>query len=265
MADFFQSFFGNFANYFQWEHVGAILSEPATWGVIGTLIILEGLLSADNALVLAVMVRHLPPAQRKKALFYGILGAYAFRFVAIGVGTFLVKITWVKVLGGLYLLWIAMSNLFDLELQWKRIGRVPLIPKIGRKLAENEAEEVEEKNYGFWRTVLAVELMDIAFSIDSVLAAFGISQEVWVLLLGGMIGVLMMRGVAQLFLKLLEKFPELERAAFILITIIGLKMLVAALFDYELPQGIFYALLLIVFGGTILLSFLRQRRQVRSE
>ncbi len=264
MADFFQSFFGNFSNYFQWEHVSAILSQPATWGVIGTLVILEGLLSADNALVLAVMVRHLPPNQRRKALFYGILGAYAFRFVAIGVGTFLVKITWVKVIGGVYLLWIAMSNLFNLELNWGRIGGVPLIPKISRK-ADSDGDEIEEKNYGFWRTVLAVEMMDIAFSIDSVLAAFGVSQEVWVLLLGGMIGVLMMRGVAQLFLKLLEKFPELERAAFILITIIGLKMLAAALFDYELPQTIFFPLLIAVFVGTIVLSMIRQRRQTGEE
>lgn len=265
MADFFQSFFGNFANYFQWEHVGAVLSQPATWGVIGTLVILEGLLSADNALVLAVMVRHLPPNQRKKALFYGIIGAYIFRFVAIGVGTFLVKITWVKVVGGVYLLWIAMSNLFGLELRWSRIGGVPLIPKIGRKDESADESEGEEKNYGFWRTVLAVEMMDIAFSIDSVLAAFGVSQEVWVLLLGGMIGVLMMRGVAQLFLKLLEKFPELERAAFILITIIGLKMIVAAVFDYELPQAIFFPMLIAVFVGTILLSLVRQRRQNRED
>lgn len=265
MADFFQGFFGNFAGYFQWEHVGALLSEPATWGVIGTLVILEGLLSADNALVLAVMVRHLPPQQRKKALFYGIIGAYLFRFFAIGVGTFLVKITWVKIVGGVYLLWIAMSNLFSLELRWGRVGGVPLLPKIGRKPAADPGEEAPENPYGFWRTVLAVELMDIAFSIDSVLAAFGVSQEVWVLLLGGMIGVLMMRGVAQLFLKLLEKFPELERAAFILITIIGLKMIAAAVFDYELPQEIFFPLLIAVFVGTIVWSLVRQRREKRPD
>jgi len=210
------------------------------------------------------MVRHLPPNQRKKALFYGIIGAYLFRFVAIGVGTFLVKITWVKIIGGLYLLWIAMSNLFGLELRWNRVGGLPLIPSIGRKPETDDTQDAKENHYGFWRTVLAVELMDIAFSIDSVLAAFGVSQEVWVLLLGGMIGVLMMRGVAQLFLKLLEKFPELERAAFILITIIGLKMIAAAVFDYELPQEIFFPLLIAVFVGTILLSLVRQRREHRS-
>ena len=94
------------------------LSDPVNWGIIGTLVILEGLLSADNALVLAVMVKHLPKEQQKKALFYGLLGAYIFRFIAIGVGTFLVQITWIKVLGGAYLLWIAISNLF-----FKKHGR----------------------------------------------------------------------------------------------------------------------------------------------
>jgi len=63
--------------------------------------------------------------------------------------------------------------------------------------------------------------MDIAFSIDSVIAAFGVSNEVWVLFMGGLLGVLMMRGVAQVFLKLIDKIPELERAAFLLIAIIA--------------------------------------------
>ncbi|GAF09508.1 TerC-like integral membrane protein [Paenibacillus pini JCM 16418] len=177
MGEFVQSFLDNFGSFFSWASITATLSDPASWGIIGTLILLEGLLSADNALVLAIMVRHLPKDQQKKALFYGIVGAYIFRFVAIGVGTFLVKIMWIKVLGGVYLLWIALSNLFDLELKMKRVGNVPLIPYIGKK--NDGDDEIENKNYGFWRTVLAVELLDIAFSIDSVLAAFGVSDKVW--------------------------------------------------------------------------------------
>lgn len=75
----------------------------------------------------------------------------------------------------------------------------------------------------FWGTVAMVELMDIAFSVDSVLAAFGVSNEVWILLLGGMLGILMMRGIAGVFLKLLERIPELETTAYILILIIAAK------------------------------------------
>lgn len=254
MSDFFQSLINNFSSFFNWDHMGQILSEPASWGIIFSLVILEGLLSADNALVLAVLVKHLPKEQQKKALFYGLLGAYIFRFVAIGIGTFLVKITWVKVLGGLYLLWIACSNLFHLEI--KLYG---IIPYIRRKPASEEDEgEVANRGKGFWKTVLVVEAMDIAFSIDSVIAAFGVSNEVWVLFLGGILGVLMMRGVAQVFLKLIDKYPELEQAAFILIIIIGVKML-AAVAGFEMSHYVFFGILIAVFVGTIIFSSIRKK------
>ncbi|NOU70430.1 DUF475 domain-containing protein [Paenibacillus sp. LMG 31458] len=243
MSDFFQSFINNFLNFFDWEVLSTTLSDPVNWGIIGTLVILEGLLSADNALVLAVMVKHLPKEQQKKALFYGLLGAYIFRFIAIGVGTFLVQITWIKVLGGAYLLWIAISNLF-----FKK---------------KEEEGEVQNKGLSFWRTVLAVEVMDIAFSVDSVLAAFGVSDQVWVLFLGGIIGVLMMRGVAQVFLKLIDKIPELEKAAFILIIIIGLKMIAGA-FGVHISHVLFFSTLIVIFGGTIVLSLLRKKDKQKS-
>ena len=238
--------------------------SPASWGFIVTLIVLEGLLSADNALVLAVMVRHLPKEQQKKALFYGLLGAYIFRFIAIGVGVYLVKITWIKVAGGLYLLWIALSNLFSLEFKFMKVGNVPLIPYIGKKQDDEGEDGVENKGLGFWRTVIAVELLDIAFSIDSVLAAFGVSDKVWVLFLGGILGVLMMRGVAQVFLKLIEKFPELEKAAFILIIIIGLKMIIGA-FGYEVPHILFFGLLFAIFVGTMIYSTMNRASAAKTK
>lgn len=259
MADFIQNLFANFGAFFSWENLSGILTDPASWGIIFTLVLLEGLLSADNALVLAVMVKHLPKEQQKKALLYGIIGAYIFRFIAIGVGVYLVQITWIKVAGGLYLLWIALSNLFHLEFKLARVGNIPLIPYIGKKGVEEESE-VKNKGLGFWRTVLAVEIMDIAFSIDSVLAAFGVSEEVWVLFLGGIFGVLMMRGVAQVFLKLIDRFPELEKAAFILIIIIGVKMIAGA-YGLHVSHVWFFSLVIAVFGGTIFFSSLRKKRE----
>ncbi|WIM39956.1 TerC family protein [Paenibacillus sp. PK4536] len=237
-SNFFQSIADNYGHFFSWSEIAATLSDPVSWGVIASLVLLEGLLSADNALVLAVMVRHLPPKQQKKALFYGILGAYLFRFLAIGLGTYLVTFTAVKVIGGLYLFYIAYKGLF----------------KGGDK------DEVQNKPMSFWKTVLMVEMMDIAFSIDSVVAAFGISNEVWVLFLGGIIGILMMRGVAQLFLKLINKFPELEKTAFILIAIIAVKMIVGA-FGFEISQVLFFAILIVVFVGTMVISSIRRKKE----
>ncbi|MCL6604099.1 MAG: TerC family protein [Paenibacillus sp.] len=241
-ADFFRSISENYGHFFSWSDVMTTLSDPVSWGIIGSLILLEGLLSADNALVLAVMVRHLPKEQQKKALFYGILGAYVFRFLAIGLGTFLIKFTLVKVLGALYLFYIAYKGIF----------------KAGGE------EETENKGTSFWKTVLLVELMDIAFSIDSVVAAFGLSDQVWVLFLGGILGVLMMRGVAQVFLKLIERFPELEQTAFLLIAIIAGKMLAGA-FGYEMSHVVFFTILIAVFVGTILYSSGKRKREANKK
>ncbi|WML32383.1 TerC family protein [Neobacillus sp. OS1-32] len=223
-----------YSTFFSLETFEQVVTNPASWGVIGTLIILEGLLSADNALVLAVMVKHLPREQRKKALFYGIFGAYFFRIVAIGLGVTLINIPWIKIVCGHYLLLIVLQNLF---------------------LKSDEDDVIAKKKIGFWRTVLTVELMDIAFSIDSVIAAFGVSNQVWVLFLGGVLGILMMRGVAQIFLKLIEKVPEFEITGFILIAIIGVKMIVAA-FGFHMSQVLFFSILIAIFLGTFIVHAL---------
>ncbi|WP_045516744.1 TerC family protein [Neobacillus niacini] len=233
--EFLREIIANYGSFLSLDALGKVLTDPASWGVIGTLVILEGLLSADNALVLAVLVKHLPEEQRKKALFYGIIGAYLFRVVAIGIGVSLVNIGWIKIVGGHYLLWIVLQNFMR-----KKEGD----------------EEIQTKKVGFWTTVLTVELMDIAFSIDSVIAAFGVSNQVWVLFLGGILGILMMRGVAQLFLALIERVPEFETTAFVLIGIIGLRMISAA-FGFQMDEVIFFSILIGIFFGTFLVHFLK--------
>ncbi|WP_075619514.1 TerC family protein [Paenisporosarcina indica] len=240
-------FIDTYALFFDWGMWVEVLSDPVNWGLIGTLVILEGLLSADNALVLAVMVKHLPEKQRRKALFYGLLGAYIFRFIAIGIGVFLIKLWWVKVIGALYLGWLSVKYFMD-----KRAG--------------NEEGEVEGLNkngllirmFGtFWGTVIAVEMMDIAFSVDSVLAAFGISELVWVLLLGGMLGVLMMRGIAGIFIKLIDKIPELETSAYVLIAIIAVKMLLGVA-GVHISHYVFFTILVITFAATFVIHYTRK-------
>lgn len=253
----FQDILNTYAQFFDWEMWGEVLTDPVSWGLIGTLVILEGLLSADNALVLAVMVKHLPEKQRKKALFYGLLGAYLFRFIAIGVGVYLIKLWWVKILGAGYLAWLSIKYFMD-------------------KRKESLATEVEEEHsinkngllirlFGtFWGTVAAVELMDIAFSVDSVLAAFGISEEVWVLLLGGMLGVLMMRGIAGIFITLIDRIPELETTAYILILFIAIKMLLKV-FHIDIGHVTFFVILLVTFGATFVVHFMNKKKKTSNE
>ncbi|GHH98272.1 TerC family protein [Neobacillus kokaensis] len=246
-----QGIIDTYAQFFDWHMWAEVLTDPVAWGLIGTLIILEGLLSADNALVLAVMVKHLPPDKRKKALFYGLLGAYAFRFIAIGIGVYLIKLWWVKVLGAAYLAWLAIKYFID---KYK-----------GGSSEEEESEGINKNSllirlFGtFWGTVASVELMDIAFSVDSVLAAFGVSNEVWVLLIGGMLGVLMMRGVAGLFLTLIDRVPELETSAYVLIMIIAVKMLLSV-FHIEVHHVTFFSILLVTFGATFIVHFMNKKK-----
>ncbi|GLY08911.1 TerC family protein [Pseudobacillus badius] len=254
--DIIHGIFNTYAAFFDWHMWAEVLTDPVSWGLIGTLVILEGLLSADNALVLAVMVKHLPPKQRKKALFYGLIGAYAFRFIAIGVGVFLIKLWWVKLLGAAYLAWLSIKYFID-----KSKG------EDGEDEAESglKTEGFLIRLFGtFWGTVVAVEIMDIAFSVDSVLAAFGVSEEIWVLLLGGMLGVLMMRGVAGVFLKLIEKIPELETTAYILIALIALKM-AASVAHYEVSHYAFFIVLVITFLATFVVHRINQRKMTEQE
>lgn len=234
--EFINQIMNNYSTFFSLKAFQNVVFNPSSWGVIGTLIILEGLLSADNALVLAVMVKHLPRKQRKKALFYGIFGAYLFRLLVIGIGVSLIKIAWIKIVCGHYLIFIVLQNFI-------------------RK--NDDEDEMHHKKMGFWRTVLTVELMDISFSFDSVLAAFGVSNQEWVLFIGGILGILMMRGVANLFLALIEKIPEFETTAFVLIAIIGVKMIVSA-FGFYIDEILFFSLIISIFLGTFVIHLFRK-------
>jgi len=229
MYNFIHGLMHNYSQ-FSLHNMMSVIDSPSDWAKIAILIFMEGILSIDNALTLAMMVKPLPEKMRKKALMYGMGGAYLFRFIAIGVGTFLIKITFVKVLGAVYLLWMAYKGLF------------------GGPEEENKVKLVK----GFWHTVLMVEFMDIAFSIDSVTAAFGVSDEVWVLFLGAIFGILMMRGVSQVFVILLDKIPELEKSAYILIAIVGVKMLLGIV-HVEIPEWAFITLMF----GTLGLTFIK--------
>ncbi|OWA33376.1 hypothetical protein B9G55_22140 [Saccharibacillus sp. O16] len=227
-------------------------ATPTGWGFILSLIIIEGLLSADNALVLAAIVNKLPEKQRKKALLYGLWGAYVFRIVAIGVGIYLVQISWVKYIGAAYLLWIAIKHFWDKfrasgdddgEENEEESGLQKLLAKTGLSL--------------FVRTIITVEMMDIAFSIDSILAAFAISPNPWILIAGGLLGILMMRLVATVILKLMDKIPELENAAFVLIFIIGLKMILDTADVYHMSHMTFFIVLIAVFAITFVINRVR--------
>lgn len=239
-----------YASMLDWHMWAEVLTSPKAWGLILSLAVLECILSADNALVLSAFVKPLPKEQQKKALVYGLWGAYIFRFIFIGLGTFLIKLWWIKLIGALYLLWLAVK-FFKNKL-------------LHKELAEGE-EQVQPKGWlvktfgFFWATVISVELMDLAFSVDSILTALAVSEEVWVILLGGMIGILLMRGVATFFIALMDRVPELETTAYILITFIAIKMGLT-LVDIHIANEIFIGFLLLSFIVTFIIHYIRKSR-----
>jgi YkoY family integral membrane protein len=212
------------------ELLNQIFENPAaSLAIVGNLIIIESLLSVDNAAVLATMVMDLPENQRNKALKYGIWGAYIFRGLAMIFASFLIKIWWLKPLGGLYLLYLV----FDF---WK-----------GKQTDKKDDDVLDKKSNwlyrstvgalgNFWATVALVELMDMAFSIDNVFAAVAFTPNIILICLGVFIGILSMRFIAQWFVKLMSRFSFLETAAFIVIAILGLK-LTLSLFEHFSPKS----------------------------
>ncbi|WP_138420245.1 TerC family protein [Aquibacillus sediminis] len=199
--------------------------------VLIVLVGLEGILAADNALVLAIMVKHLPEEQRKKALFYGLAGAFVLRFASLFIISFLVDVWQVQALGAAYLLFISGKHLYD------TFSR--------KENEEEEPDEVEAKGSGFWMTVVKVELADIAFAVDSILAAVALAValpvtglpnvgsldggQFAVVLAGGMIGLIIMRFAANVFVRLLHERPGLEVAAFVIVGWVGVKLVISVL------------------------------------
>lgn len=200
--------------------------------VLVVLIALEGLLAADNALVLAIMVKHLPEEERKKALFYGLAGAFFFRFASLFVISFLVDVWQVQAIGALYLLFMSLNHILRKFIKSKSDQ-------------QNQQPKEKAKQSGFWMTVFKVELADIAFAVDSILAAVALAVmlpdtplpqiggldggKFLVIFAGGMIGLIIMRYAANIFVALLERRPGLEIAAFGIVGWVGVKLAVYTL------------------------------------
>lgn len=198
--------------------------------VVLNLILIESLLSVDNAAVLATMVMDLPKEQRNKALKYGIIGAYVFRGLCLLFAAWLVQIWWLKPLGGLYLLYLTYGYF-----KGKSTPDDPTDDYVDKK--SNWLYKLTVGSLGnFWATVALVELMDLAFSIDNVFAAVAFTDNIILICTGVFIGILAMRFVAQTFVSLMERFNFLETIAFIVIGILGLK-LTASLYSHFYPDS----------------------------
>ena len=213
---------------------------------IALLVALEGLLSADNAMVLAVLVLGLPRHQQQKALRYGILGAFFFRITATVFAAYMIQVKWVQLLGAMYLLYLPYQHFWGHGEEERRTAR-PARPWLGLS--------------AFWGTVVKVELTDIVFAIDSILVAVAMSNKLWVIITGGVLGIIAMRMVIGQLLALVSKYPALVDGAFVIIAWVGIKLLLEYLHGigvvhFVIPKWLSLGLIVVIFT----IAFLYARR-----
>jgi YkoY family integral membrane protein len=206
---------------------------------IGLLVLLEGLLSADNAMVLAILVLGLPRSQQKKALRYGIIGAFVFRILATLFAAHMIQLSWVKLVGAVYLLYLPYQHFFrsgDAEHR-----RTPKLASAWPGLS------------AFWTTVVKVELTDIVFAVDSILVAVAMSPKLWVIITGGILGIITMRMLIGQLLALVQRYPVLVDAAFVIIAWVGVKLLLEYghqmhWVPFEMPKWFSIGLIVVIFA-----------------
>ncbi|HEX6464745.1 MAG TPA: hypothetical protein VFZ98_09840 [Vicinamibacterales bacterium] len=224
----------------------------ADFVTIGLLVLLEGLLSADNAMVLGVLVLGLPRGQQTKALRYGIAGAFALRTVAVLLAVRLIELGFVKLIGATYLLYLSYTHFFrrgDAETR-RRIA--PATGWLGMP--------------AFWATVVKVELTDAVFAVDSILVAVAMSPKSWVIISGGILGILMMRMVTGQLLALIRTYPALVDGAFIIIAWVAVRLVMEflrteGLIQLEINKWFSFGLIVLIF----LLSYVYARRSGRGD
>jgi YkoY family integral membrane protein len=228
--------------------------EGADLITIGLLVLLEAALSADNALVLAVLVLPLPKRQQKKALQYGIIGAFAFRVLATLSAVHLIHMDWVKLVGGIYLLYLPFKHF------WHR----------GRHAAEGaKIHPAAATLLGlslFWSTVVRVETTDVVFAIDSILVAVGMSRKLWVILCGGLLGIVAMRVLIGQLLSMVRRYPAVVDGAYVIVAWVGVKLILEYLrsinvIGFDIPRWLGIGIVLVLFVLSTLYAISKGRSE----
>ncbi len=193
------------------------------------LVVLEAVLSADNAIALAAIAKSIKePKLQRQALDVGLVGAYVLRITLIFVATWVVKYWQFELLGAIYLLWLVFNYFFS-----------------------SDDSQEEENSLGFksiWQVIPTIAITDLAFSLDSITSAIAITEETWLIIAGGTIGIVILRFLAGLFIRWLQEYTYLEDAGFITVGFVGFRLLLKVwLPDYLIPEWVTIAVVTVFF------------------
>jgi tellurite resistance protein TerC len=237
--------------------------------VVIQLIFLEGVLSIDNAAVLGALASRLPresPVPWPRSLLYlarptdrflgrqqaaalkvGLLGAYVGRGAMLFLASLIISNSWIRIVGAAYLLYLAF-HYFGQKCESQ--GRQDIEASSPRSLAGPKLPA----HPGFWRTVLAIELADLAFSVDNVVAAVALSPVFWVTLVGVGLGIVLMRFAAVLFARLISWESSLVTGAYLLIAAIGLELILTETAGLRLTEVQQFGISLSILGLTLVFA-----------
>lgn len=225
--------------------------EPADVAIFFTLIFLEGVLSFDNAAVLAAMVRKLPVDERRKALLYGLGGAYIFRGLAILGVSFIIQNPWLKLVGGGYLVYLAVNHLVFAKPHEQEANPGGIFTRMGLS--------------GFWGVVVMVELADVAFALDQVLAAVAMTEKTLLIVAASFVAIFFLRLSASYMTRLMDWFPALEKLAYAAVGFVGVKLLAVeaahmlGYHDFEVPKAISIGVTLGLLAVPVLVKFAMEK------
>jgi YkoY family integral membrane protein len=224
--------------------------EASDFLTIGALVLLEAVLSADNAMVLAVLVLPLPPALQKRALRYGIAGAFILRILATLFAVYLISWSWIKLVGGVYLLYLPWKHFRSRPDEVTRGSIRPATAILGLSL--------------FWSTVVRVEMTDFVFAIDSILVAVAMSPKAWVVISGGILGIIAMRLLIGQVLGLVRSYPAVVDGAYVIVAWVGVKLLlefshVIGWIEFVIPKWLSVTVMLLLFAATAVYARMKHR------
>ena len=178
--------------------------------VVLVLIGMEALLSMDNCVVLTVLVQHLAERERRRALFYGLGGAFLFRLIFVVLATTLMSYWWLQAMGAGYLFYITLKHFLGYG-----------------------SENAKSAPRSLLRTIIAVELTDVCFAGDSVMAGValvkGAPEKLWSVYLGGVLGILSLRYAISVLSKLVDRWPRLVDLGYVFVAWVGTRLLLVGL------------------------------------
>jgi predicted tellurium resistance membrane protein TerC len=194
------------------------LLKPQTFNPQDVLILLilfavELFLSADNILAISLILNRIDPSKRGISLMLGVGSSLFFRAIIILFAAVLFLLDFLKVIGGIYLIYISFSHIFHIK---KKVqGQLPSISLL--------------------RGIISIELTDILFALDSIFIVLGllsffytkteVESKIWVAYVGGVLGVITLRFFASSLLKFLNKHPIIEKICYYLIAWLGIKLI----------------------------------------